>query len=418
MHPESYQEMSRMVTQYLPGRLPLHVLDVGSYAVNGSYKPLFTERGCHYTGLDQSPGPNVDVVLKDPYRFPFPRNSFDVLISGQAFEHIPRFWETWSEMVRVLKPGGWIFLIAPSRGVEHRYPVDCWRFYRDGFRALGEWKQLEIIEAETRWETTWGDCIGVFRKPDRTGWKSLLGRWLKPSAETPPPAPVEASANINPSTPRIRDAEYRDWYDRPISEWALHHQAIVLALRASWLGIPTLKNPLDAWVMQEILHEVRPDIVVEIGGGAGGSALFFCTVLEGMAHGRVVSIEADARHWKASHPRLTLIEADCADRSVIKQVQELCAGKRTLIVHDADHTRSAVLRDLQAYSPLVSPGSYFVVEDGIVDVLDIPGFTGEGPLAAIRDFIRNHPEFEIDKSRERYLLTYNPSGYIRRRVSP
>jgi cephalosporin hydroxylase len=89
-----------------------------------------------------------------------------------------------------------------------------------------------------------------------------------------------------------------------------------------------------------------------------------------------------------------------------------------LIVHDADHTRSAVLRDLQAYSPLVSPGSYFVVEDGIVDVLDIPGFTGEGPLAAIRDFIRNHPEFEIDKSRERYLLTYNPSGYIRRRVSP
>lgn len=407
-----------MVTQYLPERRPLHVLDVGSYSVNGSYKPLFTERGCHYTGLDQSPGPNVDVVLKDPYRFPFPRNTFEVLVSGQAFEHIPRFWETWSEMVRVLKPGGWIFLIAPSRGVEHRYPVDCWRFYRDGFRALGEWKQLEIIEAETRWETTWGDCIGVFRKPDRGWWHNLLARWRQPPAGPPSPVPSPIPTEVPEPGPSIRDAEYRQWYGQPISQWALHLQGLVVGFRVRWLGVPTLKNPLDAWIMQEILHEVRPDILIEIGGGAGGSALFFCSVLDSLNHGTVLSIESDTSHWAASHPRLTLVQGDCADPQIVAQIHRHCAGKRTLVVHDGDHTRSAVLRDLLAYAPVVSQGSYFVVEDGIVDVLDIPGFTGEGPLPAIRDFIRNHPEFEIDKSRERYLVTNNPSGYLRRQVSP
>jgi SAM-dependent methyltransferase len=99
-------------------------------------------------------------------------HSIDLIISGQAFEHIEFFWRTWLEMVRVLKPGGKIFLIAPSRGPEHRYPVDCWRFYPDGFAALAKYGSLELTQIHTDWEphtapdsAPWGDTVGVFYKP-------------------------------------------------------------------------------------------------------------------------------------------------------------------------------------------------------------------------------------------------------------
>ena len=86
-----------------------------------------------YSGLDVEKGPNVDIVVENPYDWEIPDSSYDVVISGQAFEHIEFFWLTFLEMARVLKPQGLIILIAPSRGPQHRYPVDCWRFYPDGY---------------------------------------------------------------------------------------------------------------------------------------------------------------------------------------------------------------------------------------------------------------------------------------------
>ena len=93
-------------------------------------------------------------------------------ISGQAFEHVDFFWASFLEIARVIKPGGLVFLIAPSRGPEHRYPVDCWRFYPDGYRALSRWAGLFLVEVHTDWEPSsdpesaqWGDTVGVFAKP-------------------------------------------------------------------------------------------------------------------------------------------------------------------------------------------------------------------------------------------------------------
>ena len=99
------------------------------------------------SGLDMTDGKNVDVVAKDPYKFPLESNSFDLVISGQAFEHIEFPWLTIREIERVLKPGGFAIIIAPSSGAEHRYPNDCWRFYPDGMRALGKWAKLDCMEA-------------------------------------------------------------------------------------------------------------------------------------------------------------------------------------------------------------------------------------------------------------------------------
>jgi cephalosporin hydroxylase len=119
------------------------------------------------------------------------------------------------------------------------------------------------------------------------------------------------------------------------------------------------------------------------------------------------------------HPRLVEITGDCGDPAVTAQVAALCAGKSVLVVHDADHSKDAVLRALRLYAPFVSLGSYFIVEDGVVDVFDphaAPqlGWDRPGPLAAIREFLKEDARFAIDESRERYLITYNPCGFLRR----
>lgn len=150
----------------------IDVLDIGSMVAQegqSSYRDVFDRfTGVRYVGLDMAPGRNVDIVAKDPYKFPLESESFDLVVSGQAFEHIEFPWLTISEIARVLKPGGLAIVIAPSSGPEHRYPQDCWRYYPDGMRALGKWAGLECIHAITNWNETkrflWGDTIGVFCK--------------------------------------------------------------------------------------------------------------------------------------------------------------------------------------------------------------------------------------------------------------
>lgn len=188
MHTSSYEHMADLVERYLRRDTPLQIVDIGSYDVNGSYRPLFNQAAWVYKGVDLSAGPNVDVVLDSPYRLPLTSGSTDLIVSGQAFEHVEYFWLAWLEMVRVLKPGGWIFLIAPSRGPEHRYPVDCWRFYPDGYQALAKYGELELLEVSTDWEphahedsAAWGDTVGVFRKPSVSPWR-LVKQKLKYAA--------------------------------------------------------------------------------------------------------------------------------------------------------------------------------------------------------------------------------------------
>lgn len=175
MHLSSYNHMQALVERYLAAGESRRIYDLGSCDVNGSYRKLFERPGWDYRGIDLEPGPNVDIVLETPYRVPVASGSADLVISGQAFEHIEFFWLTWLELVRVLVPGGLIFLIAPSRGPEHRHPVDCWRFYPDSYRALARYASLELLEVATDWEpdpddesAAWGDTVGVFKKSRRS----------------------------------------------------------------------------------------------------------------------------------------------------------------------------------------------------------------------------------------------------------
>lgn len=178
MHQSSLDKMLAFRNEYLKEKENerLAIVDLGSCDVNGSgsYKQFFDSKNWNYIGVDVSPGKNVDIVLKNPYLWEEIRSNFvDVLISGQAFEHIEYFWITMLEISRVMKPGGICCIIAPSSGPEHRYPVDCWRFYPDGFRALARFAGLEVISVKTQWEDlcysdggdVFHDSMLICRKP-------------------------------------------------------------------------------------------------------------------------------------------------------------------------------------------------------------------------------------------------------------
>jgi SAM-dependent methyltransferase len=145
MHADSYKLMGEMLKRC--DRLTASVLDVGAFDVNGTFRPLVSQRNWQYTGLDQTAGPNVDVVADDPFKFPLSSNQFDVVISGSTMEHVTAFWRWVPELVRVLKPGGFLAIHTHWSFMEHRYPVDCWRFMPDGLRFLfDETQQLERYE--------------------------------------------------------------------------------------------------------------------------------------------------------------------------------------------------------------------------------------------------------------------------------
>jgi len=148
MHKNSLKRMQWFKDSFIGDVSGLHILDVGSMDVNGSYYDIFKES--IYTGVDIESGNNVDIVLDNPYNWKnLAIDSFDVVISGQAFEHTEFFWITISEMVRVLKKGGLLCIIAPQGFAEHRYPVDCYRFFTDGMVAMARYVNLNILHAHT-----------------------------------------------------------------------------------------------------------------------------------------------------------------------------------------------------------------------------------------------------------------------------
>ena len=175
MHQSSLTRMQSFATEYVDCRRgqPLRILDIGSYDVNGTYRQVLDDPAWEYVGIDAVTGPGVDVTVQQTYRWPELRHdSFDLAVSGQAFEHIQFPWVTILEVARVLRPGGLLFLVVPSSGPEHRFPMDCWRYYPDGLVALAQWADLDVVEAKTYWENEgwsddsddWHDSVLVAKK--------------------------------------------------------------------------------------------------------------------------------------------------------------------------------------------------------------------------------------------------------------
>jgi SAM-dependent methyltransferase len=163
--------MRRCYLRYVAGgpleqRADTIVLDVGGADINGSYRDVFPNPPFRYWVADIAPGTGVDVVLSDPYRIPLPEGSVDIVISGQTMEHIEFFWRTFEEMVRIVRPDGFVFLILPSAGPIHRYPVDCYRFLPDAYDVLAKYAGCTPVEVWRDERGPWCDLVGVFRRAD------------------------------------------------------------------------------------------------------------------------------------------------------------------------------------------------------------------------------------------------------------
>jgi cephalosporin hydroxylase len=183
-----------------------------------------------------------------------------------------------------------------------------------------------------------------------------------------------------------------------------------------FLGVPIRKNPFDLWIYQELIAEIRPDLVIESGTRFGGSAYYFARLLDLLGTGRVVTIDTDGETTRPEHPRITYLTGSSTSEQVLADVRKAAAAsERVLVSLDADHSASHVLDELHAYSPLVTPGSYIVVEDTNVNGHPVDPTFGPGPMEAVESFLAETTEFEVDQRCERFLFTFNPKGYLRRR---
>ncbi|SRR5581483_5593658 len=191
---------------------------------------------------------------------------------------------------------------------------------------------------------------------------------------------------------------------------------------STWLGVPVLQCPGDLLVLQQIMWETRPDVILETGTFYGGSTLFFATIFDLIGAGSVVSVDIDQSHVNASvrdHPRVTLLRGDSTAPETRASVLPHLEGRRAMLFLDADHRREAVLAELHAYADFVPEGCYAVVADSNIDghpVRFVDTQPYRGPWDAIHEFLRGRDDFEVDASRHLHLVTFHPDGYLRRRV--
>jgi cephalosporin hydroxylase len=184
-----------------------------------------------------------------------------------------------------------------------------------------------------------------------------------------------------------------------------------------WLGLPTLQNPNDVWVTQEIISETRPDFIIDSGTHHGGSAALWAMILEQVnPEGRVITIDIEdhfleARKLPIVQSRVDFVLGSSTAPEVVAAIAEKTRGKRVMVVLDSDHSREHVSAELAAYAPLVGVGSYLIVQDTGGTMIQEPN---PGPRQALDEFLAAHPEFEPDRARERMLLTMHPKGYLRR----
>lgn len=203
----------------------------------------------------------------------------------------------------------------------------------------------------------------------------------------------------------------------------------------SWMGRPIIQFPQDIIAMQELIWSIQPDLIIETGIAHGGSLIFSASMLElnaacgGAQDAEVLGIDIDIRkHNKEAieaHPmfkRISMIQGSSIDPEIIAQVKAKAEGKqRILVCLDSNHTHEHVLAELEAYAPLTSVGSYCVVFDTIVEDMpaemfpDRPWGPGDNPKTAVWEYLKSHPEFEIDKQIDhKLLISVAPDGYLKR----
>ncbi|MCG2735267.1 MAG: cephalosporin hydroxylase family protein [Candidatus Methanoperedenaceae archaeon] len=202
----------------------------------------------------------------------------------------------------------------------------------------------------------------------------------------------------------------------------------------NWMGRPIIQLPEDIIRIQEVIYRIKPDVIVETGIAHGGSLIFYASLFKAMGKGRAIGVDIEIRphnrtaieaHELFSY--ITLIEGDSTDKGIVNQVKQLIEPDEiVLVILDSNHSKQHVLKELKAYSPLVTKGSFIVATDGLMkDLYDVPRGKAEwawdNPTAAAIEFVNDDPRFIIEKLKwdfnESELtdnITHWPGAYLRR----
>src|SRR4030042_374740 len=186
--------------------------------------------------------------------------------------------------------------------------------------------------------------------------------------------------------------------------------------QSTYFGVKALQSPIDYWIYQEIIFETKPDVIIEIGNANGGGILSLAHICDLIGKGRIIGLDLshlDVPEHVKQHPRITFIRAD-ACQSFEKVKNLISNDERVMVIEDSSHTYENTLNLLRTYSHLVKVGDDFIVEDGICHH-GLPLGPAPGPYEAIETFVNENSDFEIDRNRESFLITWNPKGYLKRK---
>jgi cephalosporin hydroxylase len=207
-----------------------------------------------------------------------------------------------------------------------------------------------------------------------------------------------------------------------VKEFHKHYDKERIWSKNTFLGIPCWKLPFDMNVYQEIIFETKPDFIIETGTGHGGSSLFLASICELIGQGEVITIDIDMSK-KDSHEwgnfiwedRIHYICGSSVDSDVYNEVKNMVGNSKCLLILDSWHKKEFVYQEMLLYSKFVNVGSYMIVEDSHVNGNPIEWQWGDGPMEAIVQWIDSYcNSWEIDTSREKHIMTFNPCGYIKR----
>jgi len=202
--------------------------------------------------------------------------------------------------------------------------------------------------------------------------------------------------------------------DMTLREWIERYQQKIVFEQVHYRGVKTWKNVVDLWIYQEIIWATGVEVVVEIGARFGGTTLWLSDVLRNFRgdSATVVSVDLERPELELP-PNVHFICGDSVAPATVAEARSVAAGRKTLVIADGNHAADHVLEEIRLYTPLICEGSYFIAEDGIVDVMDWKQYT-PGPMVAAQRFLAETDEFILDRGPEKFLLTYAPGGFLKR----
>lgn len=183
-----------------------------------------------------------------------------------------------------------------------------------------------------------------------------------------------------------------------------------------WSNNPTWQNVLDLWNIQEAIFEIKPQLIIETGTNQGGSSYYYAQLLDLIGHGKVVTVDIEKLH-DLSHPRVKYLIGSSTSPEIFGEIKAMAksANGPVLIILDSDHSQQHVAAELELYCDLVTPGSYMLVQDGVIDTLHKFRKGRPGPLPAIRQFVSHNQKFVVDQEKcNRFLVTHHPDGWLKR----